>query len=458
MRAGSACSSTSSSTTCPRRIAAFRRAQARPRRPRGRAGSGSPIGPTSTTRSSASATTRASTATTPAPARHMIEAARLWLDVGVDGFRCDYANGPSHAFWSAFRAATRAARPDSVTLGEVVETPALQRTLRRPARRLPRLPADAGASPVLRLPATSTAGELDAFLRRHLAFFGDGLALPSFLDNHDMNRFLWVVGGDTRRLRLAAMCQFALPGPPIVYYGTELGLSQRRDVRYADGSGHPEESRLPMPWDDADASLLAFYVELGRLRRATAGLWRAAARGRRPRRRGRPVRLALRRRVPPAPWSRSTTGTARWRSRWTRRRAGASPCPRPTASAWPPAGWSCRRSPGRSSSGARCRSPRPARVESRRDDRRPAPDGPRHRGDRPDRRDRQARDGARQPPRHRRVPSRIAATRGRSASRRTTTPASTGRRDGTAGRSTDETGDPPVEMERLRVDVRRARH
>ena len=29
-----------------------------------------------------------------------------------------------------------------------------------------------------------------------------------------------------------------------------------------------------MPWDDADASLLAFYVELGRLRRSTAGLWR----------------------------------------------------------------------------------------------------------------------------------------------------------------------------------------
>ena len=29
------------------------------------------------------------------------------LDLGVDGFRCDYANGPSHAFWSEFRAAIR---------------------------------------------------------------------------------------------------------------------------------------------------------------------------------------------------------------------------------------------------------------------------------------------------------------------------------------------------------------
>ena len=184
----------------------------------------------------------------------------------------------------------------------------------------------------------STAGELDAFLRRHLAFFGDGLALPSFLDNHDMNRFLWVVGGDARRLRLAALCQFALPGPPIVYYGTELGLSQRRDVRYADGSGHPEESRLPMPWGEARTpSLLAFYVELGRLRRATAGLWRAP----------REV-VALDDGAGLYAWRCDdgaaaalvalNNGDGEWRSRWTRPPDGASPWPRPTACASPPAG------------------------------------------------------------------------------------------------------------------------
>ena len=194
----------------------------------------------------------------------------------------------------------------------------------------------------------TTASELDAFLRRHLAFFGDGLALPSFLDNHDMNRFLWVVGGDARRLRLAALCQFALPGPPIVYYGTEVGLSQRRDVRYADGSGHPEESRLPMPWgEDADPSLLAFYVALGRLRRAHRGPVARAARDRGARRRGRPVRLALRRRLRRRRWSRSTTATARWRlevdpaAGWSlalRPTDGVAPRRRPAAS--------CRRSPG----------------------------------------------------------------------------------------------------------------
>jgi glycosidase len=209
------------------------------------------------------------------PAReYMIEHARFWLNQGVDGFRLDYAMGPSHAFWSAFRAATRAANPESATIGEIVETAALQRSY---AGRLD------GCLDFLLLQAlrqffafrSMAASDFDAFLRRHLAFFPSDFVLPSFLDNHDMNRLLWVVGGDTRKLKLAALCQFTLPHPPIVYYGTEVGLSQRQDVRYADGSGHPEEARLPMLWGEAqDAELLDFYRGLVAARRATPQLWR----------------------------------------------------------------------------------------------------------------------------------------------------------------------------------------
>lgn len=210
-----------------------------------------------------------------APAReYMIQNARFWLEQGVDGFRLDYANGPSHAFWSQFRAATRAAKADSVTLGEVVETSALQATY---AGRMD------GCLDFLLLQAlrqffafgNTTPTEFDTFVRRHLAFFPKDFVLPSFLDNHDMNRFLWVVRGDVRRLMLAALCQFTLPHPPIVYYGTEVGLSQNQDVRYADGSGHPEESRMPMLWGDAqNGELLDFYRRLVAIRRSNARLWR----------------------------------------------------------------------------------------------------------------------------------------------------------------------------------------
>lgn len=204
---------------------------------------------------------------------YLIESARHWLDLGVDGFRCDYAQGPSHAFWSRFRAATRVVAPESVTLGEVVETPAVQRTF---AGRL-----DGSIDFILNQAlreffafGTLAPTAFDAFLRRHLGSVPPDFVQPSFLDNHDMNRFLWIVGGDTRRLKLAALCQMTLPGPPIVYYGTEVGLSQKRDVRSADGSGHPEESRLPMPWGtDRDDDLLAFYHGLIGIRNLNPGLW-----------------------------------------------------------------------------------------------------------------------------------------------------------------------------------------
>lgn len=209
------------------------------------------------------------------PARQfMIDAARFWLEQGVDGYRLDYTIGPSHDFWTVFRAAMRSLKPDCVLLGEAVDT---AEVLRSYVGRLD------GCLDFLLLQAIRrffafdemSASSFAVFLNRHLAYFPPRFALPSFLDNHDMNRFLWVTRGDTRRLRLAALCQYTLPHPPVLYYGTEVGLSQRLDVRHADGSGHPEESRLPMRWgDDQDRELLHFYRQLGALRRATTPIWR----------------------------------------------------------------------------------------------------------------------------------------------------------------------------------------
>src|SRR5690606_19991026 len=77
---------------------------------------------------------------------------------------------------------------------------------------------------------------------------------------------------------LAALCQFTLSGPPIVYYGTEVGLSQERDV--VQGQRHVlEESRQPMRWGARqDRGLHRFYKELIQLRRTHPVLWRGAHR------------------------------------------------------------------------------------------------------------------------------------------------------------------------------------
>lgn len=82
-----------------------------------------------------------------------------------------------------------------------------------------------------------------------------------------MNRFLWAARGDVRRLKMAALLQFMLPGPPVIYYGTEVGVTQARDLEYPDGSRKPEESRTLMAWGaEQDSGLLSFYKCLIRYR------------------------------------------------------------------------------------------------------------------------------------------------------------------------------------------------
>lgn len=209
----------------------------------------------------------------PQARKYVLDAARYWLDFGVDGFRVDYAIGPAADFWAEFRMVTRQAKPDCWTFGEIVDPSDVQLTF---AGQLD------GALDFILLEGLRQSlafgrwngRKFGSFLQRHQAYFPEDFSRPSFLDNHDMNRFLWAAGNDQRRLKLAALVQFSLSGPPVIYYGTEAGLSQQRDVRQ-DGRGIPEEARLPMLWgDDQDASLLDFYRRLISAKKRFASLRR----------------------------------------------------------------------------------------------------------------------------------------------------------------------------------------
>ena len=61
----------------------------------------------------------------------------------------------------------------------------------------------------------------------------------NLLDSHDMPRFLSLVQGDLRRLKLAYSFLFTYPGAPTVYYGDEIGLEGGKDPL----------NRATFPWD-----------------------------------------------------------------------------------------------------------------------------------------------------------------------------------------------------------------
>lgn len=213
----------------------------------------------------------------PAARAHLFASVRFWLaDIGFDALRLDYALGPSHDFWTELRQVVKAISPDIWIFGEVVETPATLLTYEG------RLDGCLDFVLMQAIRDTFAAGHMsitafDSFLTQHEQFIPRYYSLPSFLDNHDTNRFLWLAGNDKRKLKLAALCQFTLRGAPIVYNGTELGVTQEMAMWNPDSAGM-EECRRPMPWGEEDADLLDFYKWLIAFRRQHPVLWQGQRR------------------------------------------------------------------------------------------------------------------------------------------------------------------------------------
>jgi glycosidase len=223
---------------------------------------------------------------------HIVGAAQYWLSLGLDGFRLDHAIGPKHSFWKHFRREIKKDHPAAVLIGEAWLEGITWRHLKTLQIKHKYLRWMFGMSQegIQR----EYYGELDGILdfrfrnmvRTHVAH-GRGTApdkmlqqilqqrlgtypkdyyLPTFLDNHDMNRFLYECRNDTEKLKAAARFQFSLNQPPIIYYGTEVGMTHQLPVG-SDGMHSDLQARQPMIWNRPDRDLLAFYKQLIRDRK-----------------------------------------------------------------------------------------------------------------------------------------------------------------------------------------------
>lgn len=209
----------------------------------------------------------------PAVRQYLFDSVRYWLEeIGFDGLRMDYVLGPSHDFWTELRQVVRQTKPDAWMFGEATHTPDYLLTYNG------RFDACLDFLLTQHLRDTFAFNTMDVaafdnFLHLHTQFFGTDACLPSFLDNHDMDRFLLIAGNDTRKLKLAALCQFTLPGPPIIYNGSEVGVGQERLIHQPDSQGM-EECRQPMLWgDEQDADLRDYFRSLLHLRRDHPVIW-----------------------------------------------------------------------------------------------------------------------------------------------------------------------------------------
>ncbi len=105
-------------------------------------------------------------------------------------------------------------------------------------------------------PTAELAHRIEATMRLHARPH----LMPTFVDNHDVDRFL--AGGSEAALKQALLAMFTLPGIPTVYYGTEQGFTQPRAAMFAAGWGSGGRDRF-----DTSAPLYRYIASLAQLRR-----------------------------------------------------------------------------------------------------------------------------------------------------------------------------------------------
>jgi glycosidase len=240
---------------------------------------------------------------------YILEAARFWIkEFGVDGYRLDYAVGPPMSFWKEFSHTCSNLRSDFILLPEIWLTGMKSKYLENlwfvkndltNKKRLGQIlskydsaqagtqygASDAqGEELALKIFAPITDSFLDfpgnfelrkmvthRTLETQNAYFksikneGSRKSVRrrfQFLDNHDMQRVMWLCKND--RARLTKFLKFLSTFDDIViYYGTEIGLSQKQDFgklsSYAD-----REARRFMKWklDNEEQKLLHTFRSL----------------------------------------------------------------------------------------------------------------------------------------------------------------------------------------------------
>lgn len=182
--------------------------------------------------------------------------AEYWLRAGIDGWRLDVPlEICTPGFWEEFRRRVKGINPEAYIVAEIWEeaTEWLQgahfdavmnyvftraclgffggerlNTSFRP-----------GGYSLRRLTGVEFAREIERLLT--INHWEVTLAQLNLLSSHDMPRFLTLVSGDKRRLRLAVLFQMTFPGAPCVYYGDEIGL---------EGADDPD-CRRAFPWEES---------------------------------------------------------------------------------------------------------------------------------------------------------------------------------------------------------------
>lgn len=218
-------------------------------------------------------------------AQYMIDVAKYWMKFGLDGYRIDHAIGPSFSFLERLTKQVKSEFPQSFFLGEVwnlglkrkfYQSVALKN---RPLKYIIGTNQDCLQQDYINV----LDGVFDFYLfdlildvvkknekcvgnekllnrvNKHFSKYPPDFALILFLDNHDMNRFLFYCEQDSARLLDALEFIAGFDRPISIYYGTETLMTNRTSIY--DGVEY-SDLKVREPFDKTNSSIVSDITKI----------------------------------------------------------------------------------------------------------------------------------------------------------------------------------------------------
>ncbi len=217
---------------------------------------------------------------------------RKWIKEGISGWRLDVADELSETFLEGLNKAAKTEKGDALVIGEVWENAADKVSYGKRRKYFRGRQLDS----VMNYPVKYAI--IDFIKDRNAEKFYNSVTdiyssypqfcsdvLMNLVGSHDTERILTILGGDSpegktndelstkkmtpeqrsegvKRLKVASVLQFTLPGMPMIYYGDEAGME----------GYHDPFCRRPYPWGRENKELLGHYTKLCHIKREEESL------------------------------------------------------------------------------------------------------------------------------------------------------------------------------------------
>ena len=162
--------------------------------------------------------------------QYLLNAGKYWItEFDIDGWRLDVANEVDHSFWRDFRNIVKSSKPEALIIGEIWNDGE------------PWLRGDQFDG-IMNYGFTNAVKDLIAFKTIDTEIFKQRInqllmrntdtasqAMLNLLDSHDTERILTSVDDSKEKLIMCLAFIYTFPGIPMIYYGTEIGITGSND-------------------------------------------------------------------------------------------------------------------------------------------------------------------------------------------------------------------------------------